>query len=300
MAGYIQTFDWMDTFHGCQATWHDVCKCPLDQVAVTATLSALYQKAGYTAPKVVFLDSYWATAIAPYVVFQKPAAELKTQVHTDLLNVRQELSNQLFEQLWNQCHDDKASESARALFYDSDWQMLSPDFAHYPARIDAPNLVNVNWSENPWVSCYRHYSEHNQTHPNIEHIYQRLCDRLFAQLGLEINRFPQQDIDVVAPIWYGPTLNSVFYEYATEYIWFGITLDAELFELFLSFSLYNLVFNPFPGICFVSDRPQIKRDHLGRLHAEAEPAIQFSDGSGEYFHHGSRLPPTYGSVSPSQ
>ncbi|XGV95723.1 MAG: DUF6745 domain-containing protein [Leptolyngbya sp. BL-A-14] len=44
---------------------------------------------------------------------------------------------------------------------------------------------------------------------------------------------------------------------------------------------------PVKGFCFVCDRPRkILLDDKNRLHAEGEPAIQFSDGFSVYAHHG--------------
>ncbi len=317
--------EWIDAYYGFRQKWLDVITGPVDQTAVTATLSALYQKAGYAAPEVVFLDSPWATAIAPCAVFQKPAAELSTQVRTDLLNLRQELNNQLFGQLWHQCHDWKAcqfmlhflsfafmttSESYPGWRGETAWAMVVLEYNEWQHRFSESNryafsndvpvgVVTLSDFSYPWASFYRYYADWSWmlNYPKIEQVYQQLSDRLFDQFCFQIRPYAKQDIEVVKPIWYEPTLNAVFYEYAAE---FGIELDPELLELFHCAPLYDVVINPFLEICFVSDRPQIKRDHLGRLHAEAEPAIQFPDGSGEYFHHGGRLPPIYGSVLRSQ
>jgi hypothetical protein len=317
--------EWIDAYDGFKQRWLDVITGPVDQTAVIATLSALYQKAGYAAPEVVFLDSPWATAIAPCAVFQKPAADLETQARTALLNLRQELNNQLFGQLWQQCDDCKAcqfmlhflsfafmttverypgwrGEAAwlAVLSQYDEWQSGFANSIRYTFPTDVPvGLVTLEDFSYPWISFYHYYADWSwmATDPTIEQVYEQLGDRLFDQFCFQIHPYNQQDIEFVKPIWYEPTVNAVFYEYAAE---FGIELDPELRELFHCSPLYDVVLNPFPDICFVSDRPQIKRDHLDRLHAEAEPAIQFADGSGEYFHHGSRLPPNYGSVSPSQ
>lgn len=58
---------------------------------------------------------------------------------------------------------------------------------------------------------------------------------------------------------------------------------------------------PFEKTCVVCNQP-IKRsfDNQNRLHAEAEPAIQFADGSGLYAYHGVVLPDKYGKIHPEQ
>jgi internalin A len=57
---------------------------------------------------------------------------------------------------------------------------------------------------------------------------------------------------------------------------------------------------PFQKICVVCDRPRhLRFDSENRLHAEAEPAIEFADGWNFYYYHGVRLPEQYGQVHPN-
>ncbi|WP_293332127.1 leucine-rich repeat domain-containing protein [Microcoleus sp. CAWBG58] len=57
---------------------------------------------------------------------------------------------------------------------------------------------------------------------------------------------------------------------------------------------------PFEKICVVCDRPRhLRFDSENRLHAEAEPAIEFADGWNFYYYHGVRLPEQYGQVHPN-
>ena len=56
----------------------------------------------------------------------------------------------------------------------------------------------------------------------------------------------------------------------------------------------------FEKICVVCDRPRhLRFDSENRLHAEAEPAIEFADGWNFYFYHGVRLPEQYGQLHPN-
>jgi Leucine Rich repeats (2 copies) len=56
---------------------------------------------------------------------------------------------------------------------------------------------------------------------------------------------------------------------------------------------------PFEKICVVCDRPRhLRFDSQNRLHAEAEPAIEFADGWNFYYYHGVKLPEKYGQVHP--
>ena len=58
---------------------------------------------------------------------------------------------------------------------------------------------------------------------------------------------------------------------------------------------------PCEKICAVCDRPRhLRFDSQNRLHAEAEPAIEFADGWNFYYYHGVRLPEEYGKSHPNQ
>ncbi|MDZ7957316.1 MAG: hypothetical protein RMY34_05335 [Aulosira sp. DedQUE10] len=59
---------------------------------------------------------------------------------------------------------------------------------------------------------------------------------------------------------------------------------------------------PYEKICIVCDRPRkISLDTENRLHAEGEPAIQFSDGwHTGYYYHGVKLPEKYGKLQPHE
>ncbi|MEG4027967.1 leucine-rich repeat domain-containing protein [Microcoleus sp. POL8_C6] len=84
----------------------------------------------------------------------------------------------------------------------------------------------------------------------------------------------------------------------------GINLSQKAQEILrcqkLLFEHCGWIF-PFEKICFVCDRPRhLRFDSQNRLHAEAEPAIEFADGWKIYFYHGVRLPEQYGQLHPNQ
>jgi hypothetical protein len=58
---------------------------------------------------------------------------------------------------------------------------------------------------------------------------------------------------------------------------------------------------PYENLCIVCDRPiQLSFDAQHRLHAEGEPAIQFTDDFRVYAYQGVRLPEPYGKLHPHQ
>jgi hypothetical protein len=59
--------------------------------------------------------------------------------------------------------------------------------------------------------------------------------------------------------------------------------------------------SPFEKFCIVCDRPlHLRFDNENRLHAEGEPAIEFTDGYSLYSYHGVTLPEKYGKIHPQQ
>ncbi|MEG4047703.1 DUF6745 domain-containing protein [Microcoleus sp. Pol17_C1] len=84
----------------------------------------------------------------------------------------------------------------------------------------------------------------------------------------------------------------------------GLNLSQKAQEILrcqkLLFEHCGLIF-PFEKICFVCDRPRhLRFDSQNRLHAEAEPAIEFADGWKIYYYHGVELPDKYGKIHPNQ
>ncbi|MEH2075257.1 MAG: DUF6745 domain-containing protein [Nostoc sp.] len=57
----------------------------------------------------------------------------------------------------------------------------------------------------------------------------------------------------------------------------------------------------FEKVAIICDRPlHLRFDNENRLHAEGEPAIEFTDGYSLYSHHGITLPEKYGKIYPQQ
>ncbi|AUT01555.1 hypothetical protein CLI64_14800 [Nostoc sp. CENA543] len=98
---------------------------------------------------------------------------------------------------------------------------------------------------------------------------------------------------------------------------FDLYYTAALFDFFISEcdcyykpKIYQLleqvvragiIIFPFEEYCFVCDRPlHLRLDNQNRLHAEGEPAIEFTDGYSLYFHHGVALPEEYGKLHPRE
>lgn len=90
--------------------------------------------------------------------------------------------------------------------------------------------------------------------------------------------------------------------------WFDYSISAFNFDIVQSkwLTFQSLVKDcdwllPYEKTCIVCDRPtKLSFDSENRLHAEGEPAIQFTDGYSLYSYHGITLPEKYGKLPPSQ
>ncbi|NQE38496.1 Internalin-A [Microcoleus sp. IPMA8] len=117
------------------------------------------------------------------------------------------------------------------------------------------------------------------------------------------NVFP----DYLEGLKYPETPTTLFKEiYLTE--WYisslGVNLSQKAQEILRCqkqlFEHCGWIF-PFEKFCAVCDRPRhLRFDSQNRLHAEAEPAIEFADGWNFYYYHGVRLPEKYGQFHPNQ
>ncbi|PSB46542.1 leucine-rich repeat domain-containing protein [filamentous cyanobacterium Phorm 6] len=114
--------------------------------------------------------------------------------------------------------------------------------------------------------------------------------------------FPDLWFDLISP----ETPTTLCKEiYLTE--WYisslGVNLSQKAQEILRSekllFEHCGFIF-PFEKTCLVCDRPRhLRFDSQNRLHAEAEPAIEFADGWKIYFYHGVKLPEEYGKLHPN-
>lgn len=94
--------------------WIKVLSTPIDPIEATAIISDLYRQVGYPLPKIVFVDSPWATSIAAELLLHQSSSALSS-IRDDLLN----LSSQVYAQLLRQ-YLEKFDPN---LFYWNDWNI---------------------------------------------------------------------------------------------------------------------------------------------------------------------------------
>ncbi|HIK33729.1 MAG TPA: hypothetical protein IGS17_09810 [Oscillatoriales cyanobacterium M59_W2019_021] len=85
--------------------WRAIFSRLIDPDRAIATVSQLYQRAGYSPPKVLFVDSPLAVEIAPNALRYLSSACL-TPVGQEIFELSGQLDRQLFEQLQSQFEDE--------------------------------------------------------------------------------------------------------------------------------------------------------------------------------------------------
>jgi len=289
--------------------WMKVFSTPINREQAATTVSALYQQIGHAPPKVVFLDSPLAIMIATAALF-KGSKAAQQRLHEELLAQRNQYKQQLFRALYNQASDSPSCWSllsgklANDLFdkrvRETEEELDPLDYMHRrygSTELETtsallPDLFSIASGDRNKDWCNNTYSQQQ---------FERLNDRLNHQLGVSLD-LPQAriafDSAAVMPIGSTHIPEAAVYDFVAS---IGFQADAEPFTLFINSALHLGYISPFREVCFVSDRPQFKRDSQGRLHAIGEPAIHFPDGFGlATFYNGIRLPHRYGKLPPSQ
>ncbi len=143
-------------------------------------------------------------------------------------------------------------------------------------------------------------SEADSTMQSLMYQFLREYARSEQTMG---NIFPDPVFSLISP----KTPTTLFKEIYLAQLYIsssGINLSENAQEILrcekLLFEHCGFIF-PFEKICLVCDRPRhLRFDSENRLHAEAEPAIEFADGWNFYYYHGVRLPEKYGQIYPNQ
>ena len=172
-----------------------------------------------------------------------------------------------------------------------DWKWMSPSI--------------VREFANPLVWKYELDSMtiESEADSTLSSLMYELADSYVRSERMMGNVFPDHLFDLTSP----ETPTTLFKEiYLTE--WYisslGVNVSQKAKEILRSqkllFEHCGWIF-PFEKFCAVCDRPRhLRFDSQNRLHAEAEPAIEFADGWNFYYYHGVRLPEEYGKVHPNQ
>lgn len=278
--------------------WRKVFSTPIDREQAAATVSALYQQIGYSPPKIVFLDSPLAVMIATAALFN--ATEVaQQQVHRKLRAYYEQCSQQLLDRLYNDCMDLPYINNFSGRipcdlqnWYASEYGDLYQE-GYLPSELETNSTL---------VSDLFSIGEGYRNEDWWNNIYsQQQFERLSHQLGIspELLRAKRlSNSKLIRPVWITHIPEAAVYDYAASN---GLLAYAEPFISFVNSALQLECISPFQEICFVSDRPQFKRDSQGRLHSITEPAIYFSDGLGlAYFYNGVKLPRRYGILPPTQ
>jgi hypothetical protein len=270
--------------------WRQILSTPIDRDKAIVTLVNLYQRAGYPAPEVMFIDSPTAFKDVLGIIplhdldrqFLAPSIcdRFGTYIIYDLKRQFQSLNDTLLDRLVQQLATERG-------FY------CFPNFCTSFVRYFSSELSN-QWNREyyEWALEEGFLELYPETIPplTLENLQQDVISsdedtsRLFW-------RYKETLLD---PLRAGIT-HAAMYDCAAA---FGVEFEPETFQCFLDAAKHLEFIVPFEKICFIRDRPLLKFDSQGRLHAEGEPCILFPDGPRSYFYHGTKLPAYMGAVHP--
>ncbi len=316
--------------------WIKALSQPIVPVDATAIIYDLYQRIGYPLPKIVFVDSPWATSIAAELLLHQSSSAL-TSVRDNLLNLFDQIYTQMLRQ-YLELFDPSDSlmnvtglagalsdfASTKIYYHDvsenyfeyaakadvwygyrqtrlDDLTILATKFKHFGFR-HRNCFQGAAWTDliSPLIAPLSYSAYLNKDW--ISELLHHLKYRLIQQLNVQIHELPLESeiysFPPSKPIQCVAVTDAAFFELIASN---GVQVDSELLALFLRTALHLGFINPFEEVCFVSDRPRFKRDAQNNLHAEGEPTVMFPDSFGmSYFYHGTELPQYLGIVHPSQ
>jgi hypothetical protein len=273
--------------------WQQILSTPIDREKAIVTLTNLYQRAGYPAPEVRFIDSPTALKDALGIIA--------------LYDSQQSSPPSICDRLGTYIIDDLTGQflSLDGILLDRLAQQLGTAPGEFPSflcssfvRYFSSSLSNA-WNREyyEWACKEGILELYPETIPQLP--LERLQEDIFVEIA--------EDIDTSHLFWLytkrlshpvGAGINhAAMYDCAAA---FGVEFEPEIFQCFLDTATHLEFIMPFEKLCFIRDRPLLKFDSQGRLHAEGEPCILFPDGSRAYFYHGTRLPAYMGAVHPHQ
>ncbi|MEG3843682.1 leucine-rich repeat domain-containing protein [Microcoleus sp. herbarium14] len=165
----------------------------------------------------------------------------------------------------------------------------------------SPSIVGEFASQLVWEYEFNRMTIESEADSTLSSLMRELVDEYKRSEATIGNIFPYHLLS------YPETPRSLFKEIYLTQLYIsssGVNLSEKAQEIHhrqkLLFEHCGWIFS-FEKICAVCDRPRhIRFDSQNRLHAEAEPAIEFADGWNFYYYHGVRLPEKYGQFHPNQ
>ncbi len=101
--------------------------------------------------------------------------------------------------------------------------------------------------------------------------------------------------------WLWQTWNIYGYQIDFYISELNLQYDAKIWKSYKSLAKNCGWIFPFQEVCLIAPRPiKFSLDESYRLHAEAEPALEFADGFIVYAYNGVRLPEKYGKIHPKK
>ena len=234
----------------------------MDRQKAAEVVKGIYAAIGLSEPDVLFFDQIEFQAIATFKTSPKPG-EILAEIDRKLTQQWEPLTRQLAPSVFQKIESK--------LIFD-----------------DSSELKKQQWlsSESLWCQIWRewlHYVSHKLWDERLFHRWHPLLAQL-ENFNIFAFRFELAEF-------------GSYFDYCISVL--NCEYDRDRWNLYQSVVHDCGWIFPFPDFCIVGDRPsKLSVDHSLHLHAEREPAIQFSDGFSVCVHHGVRLAEEYGKLHP--
>jgi len=268
----------------------------VDREASTAAVKRLYAAGGRAEPLVMHFDSPMQCILAIHIMrglgeikeqdlmadlwdnlWANLKANLRANLRADLradlgANLRADLWANLWANLWDNLRDD-LGDSLGANLRDSLWDNL---------RDNLRDNLGDNLGADLWDNLWDNLRDNLR-----DNFWDNLWDNLWDSLGDSLGDSQKY---ISTYFWGGMDAYWIAWAKFAEEI--GVPIEKkEHFDAYVGFVKTSGVSYFYPGLAFVSDRPDfIGKDEQMRLHCETGPALSFTDGYAVHAWHGTNVP----------
>jgi hypothetical protein len=299
--------------------WINKLSLPLNRGEATEAIKELYKDSGLNEPKVIFVDSPMAVQMACNMITGDKVDQVLAQVSDQVLaqvenqvggQVENQVSIQVRAQVWDQIRDqvwdqisDQVGNQVRAQVWNL-WNQVGDQVGNQVlAQVWDQVLAQVSDQVLAQVRDQVGGQVENQVRDQVENqVRAQVWDQVLAQVSDQVRAqvWDQDDVEFFDFSYYG---NCSDYGWCSFYDFFtriGV-IDFHPFNKYLKLlnsGVYDMV--QLDGLAIVCGMPSyINRDESNRLHKDGGYAIEWPDGYGLHFLHGTSVP-EYLAITPAE
>ncbi|MEH2438644.1 MAG: DUF6745 domain-containing protein [Nostoc sp.] len=286
----------------------------IDREKAAEALKVAYAAFGFEVPEIIFCDS-------PYAAFSKIFLD-KIDHQNDQLRKKLEFS--IISRLNKSFISRKKSFISSRIKQQKVFQPLPEPFVKqidfFHELIESPIFQRITdmdvyaslfleLDSNRWDNGHRLFYRHLKPELLIKinkrlqnQYWRKLPSRIEKRLRASLKTRLEIDItDAYDKCWQpdGKATSGSIYDFYFKVLNFDY--DLKKFQHYQSLIIKCGWTFAFEKLAIICDRPlHLRFDNENRLHAEGEPAIEFTDGYSLYSYHGVTLPEKYGKIHPQQ